>query len=62
MSRTVTIHSVFVTAKLASSCLIAIQDVLQCDKVSWFCHIEAATAGFVDLARVIGGDNGLHSE
>ncbi|MCK1714398.1 MULTISPECIES: hypothetical protein [unclassified Bradyrhizobium] len=42
MSRTVTIHSVFVTAKLARLALNTLEDVLHCDKVSWFRHNQAA--------------------
>jgi hypothetical protein len=33
MRRTVTIHSVFVTAKLACLALNTLEDVLQCDKI-----------------------------
>jgi hypothetical protein len=40
MSRTVTIHSVFVTAKLASLALNALQDVLHCDKALGFVTIR----------------------
>jgi hypothetical protein len=35
---------------------------LHCDKASCFCHIEAATAGFVERAQVIGGDNDPRNE
>jgi hypothetical protein len=40
MSRTVTIHSVFVTAKLASLALNTLQDVLHCDKALGFVTIR----------------------
>jgi hypothetical protein len=57
MSRTVTIHSVFVTAKLACLALNTLEDVLQCDKFSWFRHNRAAPLGLVVpgcfLARAI---------
>ncbi|UQR67254.1 hypothetical protein LRP30_19200 [Bradyrhizobium sp. C-145] len=49
MRRTVTIHSVFVTAKLASLALNTLEDVLQCDKFSWFRHNRAAPLGLVVL-------------
>jgi hypothetical protein len=59
MRRTVTIHSVFVTAKLACLTLNTLQDVLHCDKFSWFCHNRGATlrswAFDVFLARTICG-------
>jgi hypothetical protein len=42
MSRTVTIHSVFVTAKLACLALNKLQHVLHCDKAPWFCHNQRA--------------------
>ncbi|MDE5444017.1 hypothetical protein GWG65_21715 [Bradyrhizobium sp. CSA207] len=48
MSRTVTIHSVFVTAKLARLALNTLEDVLHCDKVSWFRHNQAAPTGLMD--------------
>jgi hypothetical protein len=50
MSRTVTIHSVFVTAKLACLALNTLEDVLQCDKFSWFRHNRAAPLGLMDWA------------
>jgi hypothetical protein len=49
MRRTVSIHCAFVTAKLACSGLIALEDVLHCDKTSSFRHIEAAPDGLLDL-------------
>ncbi|MGX4772064.1 hypothetical protein [Bradyrhizobium guangdongense] len=42
MKRTVTIHSVFVTAKLAGFALNRREDVLHCDKASCFCHNRRA--------------------
>jgi hypothetical protein len=36
---------------------ILASDVLHCDKVSWFCHIQAPTAGFVVGALLVLGDN-----
>jgi hypothetical protein len=64
MSRTVTIHSVFVTAKLASLALNTLQDVLHCDKVSWFGHNQGATHwtnGALDVFSLVPfvGSNGL---
>ncbi|MHC2619561.1 hypothetical protein ACVIW2_001593 [Bradyrhizobium huanghuaihaiense] len=57
MARTVTIHSVFVTAKLAGLALNTREDVLHCDKFSWFRHNQAAPLGLVVpgcfLARTI---------
>jgi hypothetical protein len=57
MSRTVTIHSVFVTAKLACLTLNTLEDVLHCDKSSWFRHNRAAPLGLLGmgyfLARTI---------
>jgi hypothetical protein len=47
MSRTVTIHSVFVTAKLAGFAPNAREDVLHCDKSSWFRHNRAAPGGLM---------------
>jgi hypothetical protein len=49
MSRTLTIHSVFVTAKLAPLALNTLEDVLHCDKVSWFRHNQAASSGLMEL-------------
>jgi hypothetical protein len=58
MKATVAIHSVFVTAKLACLALNTLEDVLQCDKFSWFRHNRAAPLGLVErgyfLARTIG--------
>jgi hypothetical protein len=51
MSRTVTSHSVFVTAKLASLALNTLQDVLHCDKSSRFRHNQAARLGLVAPGR-----------
>jgi hypothetical protein len=34
-------------------------DVLQCDKESWFGHIEALTLGFGVQALIVSGDIGL---
>jgi hypothetical protein len=45
MTMTVTIHSVFVTAKLAGFALNRRQDVLHCDKPSCFCHNRHAPFG-----------------
>jgi hypothetical protein len=63
MSRTVTIHSVFVTAKLAFLALNALQDVLHCDKASWFCHNRGAplTPWALDVFSLVPfvGSNGL---
>ncbi|WP_456621131.1 MULTISPECIES: hypothetical protein [unclassified Bradyrhizobium] len=63
MRRTVTIHSVFVTAKLARFALNALEDVLHCDKFSWFRHNQAAPGGLMGLgcflARTMLGSNGL---
>ncbi|MCA1388748.1 MULTISPECIES: hypothetical protein [Bradyrhizobium] len=63
MGRTVTIHSVFVTAKLAGLTLNALEDVLHCDKSSWFRHNRAARLGLLGigcfLALTILGSNGL---
>jgi hypothetical protein len=42
----------------ADSALTAISDVLQCDKVSWFCHIEALTLRFVVQALIVSDDTG----
>jgi hypothetical protein len=42
MRTTVTIHSVFVTAKLAGFAPNRREDVLQCDKASCFCHNRSA--------------------
>ncbi|WP_198029408.1 hypothetical protein [Bradyrhizobium sp. WSM3983] len=42
MKATVTIHSVFVTAKLAGFALNRREDVLHCDKASCFCHNRGA--------------------
>jgi len=42
MTATVTIHSVFVTAKLAGFALNTREDVLHCDKASCFCHNRSA--------------------
>jgi hypothetical protein len=42
MGRTVTIHSVFVTAKLAAFASNRREDVLHCDKTSCFCHNRRA--------------------
>jgi hypothetical protein len=42
----------------ADSALTAISDVLQCDKVSWFCHIEALRIAFVVQALIVSGDTG----
>jgi hypothetical protein len=33
--------------------------MLHCDKVSWFCHIEAPTARFAVLALIVSRGNGL---
>ncbi|MBR0705731.1 hypothetical protein [Bradyrhizobium liaoningense] len=52
MGRTVTIHSVFVTAKLAGLALNTLQDVLHCDKFPWFRHNQAAPAGLVVTGAV----------
>ncbi|MCK1622331.1 hypothetical protein IVA87_20340 [Bradyrhizobium sp. 147] len=63
MRRTVTIHSVFVTAKLACLALNTLEDVLQRDKFSWFRHNRAAPLGLVVpggfLAHTILGSHGL---
>jgi hypothetical protein len=63
MSRTVTIHSVFVTAKLASLALNTLQDVLHCDRTSWFCHNRGATLApwALDVFSLVPfvGSNGL---
>jgi hypothetical protein len=42
----------------ASSALTAMSDVLQCDKESWFGHIEALTLGFGVQALTVSGDTG----
>ncbi len=42
----------------ADSALTAISDVLQCDKVSWFCHIEALTLRFVVQDLIVSDDTG----
>jgi hypothetical protein len=42
MTATVTIHSVFVTAKLACFASNTREDVLHCDKASCFCHNRSA--------------------
>jgi hypothetical protein len=42
MKTTLTIHSVFVTAKLAGFALNTREDVLHCDKASCFCHNRSA--------------------
>jgi hypothetical protein len=42
MKKTVTIHSVFVTAKLAGFARNRREDVLHCDKASCFCHNQGA--------------------
>jgi hypothetical protein len=42
-----------------ASGLISASDVLHCDKVSWFRHIEAPPVGFVVHALIVSGDNGL---
>jgi hypothetical protein len=49
MGKTVAIHCAFVTAKLAGFGSIAREDVLHCDKVSWFRHNQASPAGLVAL-------------
>jgi hypothetical protein len=49
MGKTVAIHCAFVTAKVASFGRIAREDVLHCDKVSWFRHNHASPAGLVAL-------------
>ncbi|MET4390722.1 hypothetical protein ABIB73_006507 [Bradyrhizobium sp. F1.4.3] len=63
MKATVTIHSVFVTAKLARLASNRREDVLHCDKVSWFRHNQAAPVRLMGfgcfLARAISGSNGL---
>jgi hypothetical protein len=38
---------------------IPADDVLHCDKASWFRHIEAPTVRFVVHALIVSGDNGL---
>jgi hypothetical protein len=38
---------------------ISASDVLHRDKVSWFCHIQALTTGFVVWVLVVLRDNGL---
>jgi hypothetical protein len=49
MGKTVAIHCAFVTAKLAGSGVITREDVLHCDKVSWFRQNQASPAGLVAL-------------
>jgi hypothetical protein len=44
---------------MAGSRLIAAFAVLHCDKLSWFCHIEAPTVRFPVQALIVSGDNGL---
>jgi hypothetical protein len=43
----------------AATKLIAVADVLHCDKFSWFGHIEAPAVRFVLWALIVSGDNGL---
>src|ERR1019366_2597618 len=59
--RTLQVHFKFVTALFdaGGSRLISRSGVLQCDKVSWFCHIEAPTVRFVVPALIVSGDDGL---
>jgi hypothetical protein len=47
--RTLQAHFKFVTARIAmkGSRLTLTSDLLHCDKVSWFGHIEAPTVRFV---------------
>jgi hypothetical protein len=63
MRTTVTIHSVFVTAKLAGFTPNGREDVLQCDKASCFCHNRSARLvpwALDDLSLVpFVGSNGL---
>jgi hypothetical protein len=33
--------------------------LLHCDKVSWFCHIEASALQFLGHALIVSGNNGL---
>src|ERR1700758_2130969 len=43
---------------MAASMPISASDVLQRDKVSWFCHIQAPTARFVVWGLMVLRDNG----
>jgi hypothetical protein len=44
---------------MAGSRLMVAIAVLHCDKLSWFCHIEAPTVRFLVQALIVSGDNGL---
>jgi hypothetical protein len=44
---------------MIASGLVSVASVLQCDKLSWFCHIEAPTVRFGVQALTVSGDNGL---
>jgi hypothetical protein len=63
MKATVTIHSVFVTAKLAGFARNRREDVLHCDRTSCFCHNRRAPLvpwAFEDFSLVpFVGSNGL---
>jgi hypothetical protein len=52
----------FVTARIGDDLfgLIFTLALLQCGKVSWFCHIEASALQFVGQALIVSGNNGLN--
>jgi hypothetical protein len=39
--------------------LIAAASLLHCDKVTWFCHIEALPVRLSVQALIVGGDSGF---
>jgi hypothetical protein len=61
MTATLQIEFKFVTASMncASFEVNSESDVLQCDKASWFRHIEASAVVSVAVALIVSGDNSL---
>jgi hypothetical protein len=43
----------------AGSKLIAATSLLHCDKVTWFCHIEASPVRLIAQALIVAGDSGF---